>query len=265
MHHNKYWYSFMQSMPVIRINSLYVLFVCFVGFYGPATESFLVYYLCLLLSTDGAVYSFQMEDCVFCSKPLSDLPTVKLRDKGSETINRASDERQANIHVVPGQEVHVNCRRDFIHKRNNTNTNTDNDNHNSATKCSTRSSGVFDFKHKCIFCSQDAKINHRKRGYDVLPVRILPFQKSIERVCSERNDQWAHDVTGRIASIIDLPATEALYHQTCSVNFRTKRQLPKEFVTDSSPCKMPAKSPGRPEATDTTESFKIDLNCIGEN
>jgi hypothetical protein len=49
---------------------------------------------------------------------------------------------------------------------------------------------VFDFKHKCIFCSQDAKVNHRKHGYDVLPVRMLDFQISIASVCLERNDKY---------------------------------------------------------------------------
>ena len=180
-----------------------------------------------------------MDHSVFCQKPLGDIPTVKLRDKGCESVNKASEERHCNIHVTTGQEVHIDCRRDFVHKR-----------------CSTRSLNVFDFKNKCIFCSKDAKINHRKRSQDVFPVRILPFQKSIEHVCIARNDQWAHDVSGRIASIIDLPAADALYHQSCSVNFRTKRQIPKAFQSDVSPCKI-QKSPGRPEAIDTNEAFKI--------
>ena len=59
-----------------------------------------------------------MDHCVFCQKPLGDLPTVKLRVKGCESVNKASEERHYNIHVTTGQEVHIDCRRDFVHKRN---------------------------------------------------------------------------------------------------------------------------------------------------
>lgn len=206
-----------------------------------------------------------MDACVFGNTPLNDLPTVKLRDKGSKSINEASVERKSILRVIPGQEVHVDCRRDFILKRNITSNSDNNNNNDSTTKCSTRSMVVFDFKHKCIFCSQDAKFNHRKWGYDTLQVKILSFKQSIERVCSQRNDQWAYDFSGRIASIIDLPVADAIYHQKCSVNFRTNRQLPKEFETDASPCKKQTKSPGRPEAPDTTEAFKNGVSYIEEN
>ena len=127
-----------------------------------------------------------MANCVFCYRSLTDLPTVKLRDKGCDSINRASDERKSDIRVIPGQEVHVECRRDFIHKRNIIGTDR---NSNRISKCSTRSSDTFDFKRKCLFCGQDAKVNHRKRGYDVHPVRILSLQKSLEVICSE-NRRW---------------------------------------------------------------------------
>lgn len=107
-----------------------------------------------------------MDHCVFCQKPLGDLPTVKLRDKGCESVNKASEERHCSIHVTTGQEVHIDCRRDFVHKRNINSV----DINNNSKRCSTRSLNVFDFNNKCIFCSKDAKINHRKRSQDVFPV-----------------------------------------------------------------------------------------------
>ena len=63
---------------------------------------------------------FQMETdtCIICSNPLTDLPTVKLRIKGCESINKVSDENNLKVHVNPGQEIHKECRIKFIHKRN---------------------------------------------------------------------------------------------------------------------------------------------------
>jgi len=90
------------------------------------------------------------------------------------------------------------------------------------------------------------------------------FQQMWAEIKNMWNHALAHDVSGRIASIIDLPAADALYHQSCSVNFRTKRQIPKAFQSDVSPCKI-QKSPGRPEAIDTNEAFKIVISYIEEN
>jgi len=199
-----------------------------------------------------------MEECVFCSRPLDAAPTVKLRQKGCVSINKASAERNTPINVKPGQDVHVECRRDFIHKRNMTVTTDSNNN-----LISTRLTNDFDFKSKCLFCSSYAKFENRKRGLDVFPVRTLEFQKNIRDVCSRRNDNWSREVSDRISQVIDLPAADAVYHQQCSVNFRTLKQIPKKFENC---CKSPCRtSLGRPEATDTNESFQTVVEFIKEN
>jgi hypothetical protein len=49
-------------------------------------------------------------------------------------------------------------------------------------------------------------------------------------VCKMRDDEWALDVRGRLEFVQDLHAADALYHQQCSVNFRTLSTLD-SFVT----------------------------------
>ncbi len=39
-------------------------------------------------------------------------------------------------------------------------------------------------------------------------------------------------IRARILNVHDLPAVDAVYHQTCSVNFRTNRKLPKVYEVD---------------------------------
>lgn len=58
------------------------------------------------------------------------------------------------------------------------------------------------------------------------PVRTSDFQTKIEDVCKMRDDEWALDVRGRLEFVQDLHAADALYHQQCSVNFRTLKQIP---------------------------------------
>lgn len=65
------------------------------------------------------------------------------------------------------------------------------------------------------------------------PVRTNNLQTTILKVCQERNDDWAVAVRGRIETINDIHAADAIYHQTCSVNFRTGKAVPKAFFPDS--------------------------------
>lgn len=47
----------------------------------------------------------------------------------------------------------------------------------------------------------------------------------------------AEDVKARLLHVRDLPAAEAVYHQTCSVNFRTKKQIPQVYALNQPPSK----------------------------
>ena len=43
----------------------------------------------------------------------------------------------------------------------------------------------------------------------------------------EVQNTWANDRFSRLSAVIDLPAAEAVYHQSCNANFRTGKQIPK--------------------------------------
>lgn len=67
----------------------------------------------------------------------------------------------------------------------------------------------------------------------------------------------------RLKSVHDLPAADALYHQSCSVNFRTGKQLPKTFQTENvTPNK---KSYGRPLNVDQSTAFIHIAQYLQEN
>ncbi|CAG2196498.1 unnamed protein product [Mytilus edulis] len=134
-----------------------------------------------------------MDNCIFCDKVLENgEQTVKLGKKGCDNINKISSDRQQDITTVPGLTVHHDCRRDFIYlKSTRWKIVVDVDAETSTPERGLRSSKpIFKFKDNCLFCGQTAKNYKRKRGYDVVCVKTLEFQSSVESSCRERNDKW---------------------------------------------------------------------------
>ncbi|CAG2210631.1 unnamed protein product [Mytilus edulis] len=175
-----------------------------------------------------------MDNCIFCDKLLENgEQTVKLGKKGCDNINKISSDRQQEILTVPGLSVHHDCRRDFINlKSTRWKTSVDVDTEISTPERGLRSSKpLFKFKENCLFCGQTAKNYKRKRGYDVVCVRTLEFQSSVESSCRERNDKWGEEVLSRIQMAhSDLHAADAVYHAQCNSNFRTSKQMPQTIA-----------------------------------
>jgi len=92
----------------------------------------------------------------------------------------------------------------------------------------------FSTKERCFFCSQPAKSDGRRRKNDVIPVKTQDFQDSIAQICKERNYEWSKIVLGRLEYAQDLHAADAVYHQACSVNFRTGEQVFEQHCSDDS-------------------------------
>ena len=104
--------------------------------------------------------------------------------------------------------------------------------------------------------------NKRKKG-DVFKVTTLDMKDTIMATCSERRDAWSEVVQTRIMHVHDLPAADATYHQKCSVNFPTGKQIPKMFVTDEPPQKK--KRVGRPQDEEKTDAFVKVAKFLQEN
>ncbi|CAG2218591.1 unnamed protein product [Mytilus edulis] len=200
-----------------------------------------------------------MDSCIFCDKLLENgEPTVKLGKKGCDNINKISSDRHKEIFTAPGQTVHHDCRRDFINlKSTRWKISLNVDPEISDTERDLRSSKpLFKFKDNCLFCGQTAKNYKRKRGYDVVCVRTLDFQSSVETACRERNDKWGEEVFNRIQMAhSDLHAADAVYHAQCNSNFRTGKQMPQTIATtpEDNLKKRKTSYAGRPK-NDTAEN-----------
>lgn len=65
-------------------------------------------------------------------------------------------------------------------------------------------------------------------------MRTQDFQDSVAQICKERNDEWSEIVLDRLEYAQELHATDAVYHQSCSVNFHTGKQVPRQHCSDNS-------------------------------
>ena len=170
---------------------------------------------------------------MFCHEPLGVGANIAtLGEKGCQGIQRACKERkEEQLHVKPGHKVHTKCRSMYTNSRRIASAK------RKATE-STKADDVivlrsrrpqFDYKSHCLFCGYPDIYDGRKKGH-LIPVRTVDFSETIRDICRERKDDWAESVHDRITFAQNLHAMDASYHQTCSVNFRTRKDLPKSYV-----------------------------------
>ena len=204
------------------------------------------------------------ETCVICDQSLSNgFPSVKLRQKGSDSINRASKDRESNIATQVGQSVHIHCRKAFIDPKRILCDQKREKVQDSPSSCILRSeTPEFEYKEHCLFCGQVVKYVNKKCGNDVFPVRTSDFQTNISKICEERNDKWGRLVASRLAFVIDLHAADAVYHQQCSVNFRTLKNIPKQHSFHSATKHIHC---GRPEDLNRSGAFQQTVAFFREN
>lgn len=202
-----------------------------------------------------------MADCIFCNKKLTDGATVTLGDKGCEGIAKASSQRESSVVVKPGDVVHRECRKKFCHpseiersKRKHSS-----DSVIVPTLCSKES---FSYKDHCLFCGTGSKYGGKKKQFDLIPVVTLGFDNTIIKVCDDRKDDWAEKVKGRVLFAQDLHAVDAVYHQACSVNFRTRKGVPQFIDVERLSKKQKV---GRPSDSVRADAFQKVTAFLEEN
>eukprot|EP00795_Rhopilema_esculentum_P015939 gene15939-biopygen5325 len=171
-------------------------------------------------------------ECVICKKPIWNIAAgVVLHQKGANGINNASKERGDVINVTAGQSVHKDCRANFTKPQNIAAAARETS--QAKGKRSLRSEAQkFNFKEHCLFFGEGDRYQGKKKDFSLIPVRTFEFQNTVSEICNERNDEWARKVAERTESAIDLHTADALYHQKCSVNFRTRKGIPLVFTSN---------------------------------
>lgn len=209
-------------------------------------------------------------NCIICKKSLNgEGDVVTLKEKGSEGINWASAERVDNITTVPGQQVHQNCRREYCRPSsiNRAKKSVSDETTSSRRSLTRKAEQCFSFKTDCFFCGTKVELglnSKRKRLGEAFRVTTIETKDTILKICSERNDDWSETIRARLMNVHDLPAADAIYHQTCNVNFRTNRQLPQVYEADELPV-MKKRKIGRPQNEEKNQAFVKVTKFLEEN
>ena len=205
--------------------------------------------------------------CAICKENIAPGAGVSLTEKGSNGINRASKEREDQVEVEAGDQVHKDCRREFCRPSNIEKEKRKRSHEGLGhTHRPARQSGSqqFDFKTHCLYCGRFIDEEYeRKKSRSVYRVTLLDVQDVVRRVCEERADDWAEEVRARILQVHDLPAADAIYHQSCSSNFRTKKQIPSTFSFEQPSTKK--QEIGRPQDEATDKAFSDVISYLQEN
>ena len=92
-------------------------------------------------------------------------------------------------------------------------------------------------------------------------MRTQNFQDSIAQICKERNDESSEIVLCRLEYAQDLHAADAVYHQACSVNFCTGKQVPLQHCSDDGSDKD-TKRPRQGRPVDTGKASHVALHMM---
>ncbi len=206
--------------------------------------------------------------CIFCSQPIEEGQSVTLTEKGCRGINRASEARKDRVSCVPGQQVHQECRRKCCHPREVAKALNKVEQHcsTSATEGLVLRSAEkrqFQFNTDCFFCGQVAVNLGKRKSQEVVAVRTVELKENVLAICRERGDDWAAAVQARILPVHDLHAVDAVYHHLCSNNFRTKKQIPTAYQTETNPAKK--MKLGRPQLQERNDAFLEAISYLKEN
>ena len=180
--------------------------------------------------------------------------------KGIVSLRNASDLRnEAPLNVTVGQKVHSQCRAIYIHPRKIEDHLKKAQEPSASPGKRLRSKDTFDFRSNCLFCVR-IDFDGDERVGNTSAVSTLDTEHKLLQACTERNDEWGHLVRGRIESVNDLPAADAIYHRTCFTNFVTKKNIP---ISQAGPARKKAKL-GR-KMDPTTDKVFQELTSILEN
>ena len=207
--------------------------------------------------------------CSICGDSIAGGENTCLREKGVESLNKASKERGDNLVFSTGQHLQNQCRKNYtrpqtivaVRKRKGSG---EDDNREKRSLRSQEKS--FDFKTKCLFCAQPDKYGGKKKGFELVPVKTMDFHYSVKQASLRRDDSWSKRVHARVLSAIDLHSADAVYHQRCSVNFRTNKEIPQCFL-EKDDFSGPSKKVkvGRKEDCERLEVFDLAVQYFEQN
>ena len=208
------------------------------------------------------------EFCPICKSTSARADFVAITQRGVDGINAASRARGDDISLTVGTKVHIDCRKKYVNKKDIELTKQKREAAAASgiIRKNTRiCAGSYDSKSDCLFCGKKVdNETRRKMERNTSSVKTHGFVQSILKCCESRSDEWSFTVKGRIEFYgADLHAADCVYHHSCSVNFRTGRDIPIQFQCCEPTSKR--RKVGRPADEVLEEAFSKVCAFLEEN
>ena len=199
------------------------------------------------------------------------LTCVKICFSGADGINKARSKRNDDVTARDGSIVHASCQKKYtdekeIQRHNKRRTESLEDIPKRKSQRIEPSQTVTDSNMNCcLFCERHVNFDPPKYGLECDASKVktdgkISFPTTIKNCCKVRQDELAFKVNGKIEFFeSDLHAADVVYHRSCSVNFRTGRQIPVQYSG-----KEKNKS-GRPENVNQRNAFLLTCNYFENN
>jgi hypothetical protein len=206
--------------------------------------------------------------CILCQKPLHSAIVQPVKtEKGLKGLQAASRKREDEFFdfFFVGQKLHKRCREEYRNDKciqrdlNEKNKTGDKESSDSPLKLRSKHR-PFSFQMDCLLCGQP--ISEKEESYSI---RSFACEDTLLERCRKRGDKWGQTVRSRIESVNDLHSADARYHQQCSVNFRTDRDIPVKRKLTITSEEVPAKTKGKPADEERWEAFLQVATYIQEN
>ena len=120
-------------------------------------------------------------------------------------------------------------------------------------------------QNNCLFCDNLVSFDPPKYGLETDAAKVkthgkISFVSTIKKCCEQRCDEWAFNVKGKIEFYSsDLHAADVVHHRSCSVNFRTGRQITTQYSLEEK------SKGGRPENVIQQKAFLLTCNYFENN
>ena len=162
--------------------------------------------------------------------------------------------------------MHVQCRQRYINKKDIALTNKPTVDRSSSH--GTRSStGGFNFRTNCFLCGQIVTERQKRDGKSVnVACKHCEVDAAIIKAINLRNnDEWALVVNGRLDSVNELRAEDAIYHKACNSSFRTGKPIPQMFGATNMKEEGITRKSGRPVDVEREAAFVKIAEYLKEN
>ena len=166
--------------------------------------------------------------CPFCMMKIKSHDSFAvLTEKGVTGILAAAKRRMDDgLVCMAGQKIHKECRKKYTDsKLINISVKKRTERERSESPSLRSQTRTFDSRAQCFYCTDEIK-DLRNESQKVRKCQTLGFEKKVLQQCDERKDEWSDKVKGRLSSINDLFAADAVYHLQCCNNFRNGQSMP---------------------------------------